>query len=107
MTGAYYAARLAVAEFLVRSKRQAAAVSFREVSGGYIVPLGVWVIRETVRDAFKRQPRIFETLNMALRYIGKKFRTSLRNWLKNSVILDNTIKQRTLLDYIKSKEVKF
>ena len=31
VTGAYYAARLAVAEFLVEKKRQAAAIVFREI----------------------------------------------------------------------------
>jgi len=101
ITGAYYAARLSVAEHLVRIKRQATVVIFREVSSGYIVPLGVWVIRETVRDAFTRSPQIFETLNEALNEIGKYFQTPLRRWLKNSAILDNIQKQKTLLDYIK------
>lgn len=101
VTGAYYSARLAVAEYLLRIKRQAAVIVFREVSGGYIVPLGVWVIRETVRNAFAGSPKIFETLNEALREIGKNFHTPLRKWIKNSIILDNIWKQRTLLDYFK------
>lgn len=103
VTGAYYAARLAVAEYLLRCRKQATAVVFREVSSGYIVPLGVWVIRETVRDAFKKPSEIFETLKQALKYIGRNFHTPLRSWMKKSEILDNVIKQRTLLDYIKLK----
>jgi hypothetical protein len=103
VTGAYYAARLAVVEHLIRVRKQATAVVFREVRGGYIVPLGVWVIRETVRDAFTRKPKIFETLKDSLVEIGKYFETSLRRWMKNSKILENIRKQRTLLDYIKSK----
>ncbi|MHA1278660.1 MAG: Nre family DNA repair protein [Candidatus Helarchaeota archaeon] len=103
VTGAYYAARLAVAEYLVKIKRQATIVIFREVKGGYIVPLGVWVIRETVRDAFNRKPKIFETLKESLIEIGKQFQTPLRKWIKNSKIIENVCKQRRLLDYIKFK----
>jgi len=105
VTGAYYAARLAVAEYLHRVRKQATAVVFREVSSGYIVPLGVWVIRETVRKAFERSPVIFETLNQALKYIGNNFHTPLQNWMKKSAILDNVRKQRTLRDYFK-REIK-
>ncbi len=103
VTGAYYAARLGVAEYLHKIRKQATAVVFREVSSGYIVPLGVWVIRETVRDAFKRPPIIFETLTQALRYIGSNFHTPLQSWMKKSEILDKIRKQRTLMDYIKHK----
>jgi len=106
VTGAYYSARLAVVEHLTRIQRQAAAVAFREVSSGYIVPLGVWVIRETVRDAFMKPPLIFETLNEALSEIGTHFQTPLQKWIQTSAILDNTIRQRTLLDYIRFKEKK-
>ena len=53
ITGAYYSARKEIEEFLVKEHRQARAAVFREVSGGYVVPLGVWVIRETVRNAFQ------------------------------------------------------
>ncbi len=105
VTGAYYAARLAVVEYLVKIKRQASAIVFREVSGGYIVPLGVWVIRETVRDAFGRPPKIFETLNSVLIEIARNFRTPLKSWIKKSAILDNMMKQKTLLDFFRRKTI--
>ncbi len=103
VTGAYYSARLGVAEYLARIRRQATAVVFREVSGGYIVPLGVWVIRETVKDAFTRPPLVFETLNDSLKEISKRFKTPLNAWFKESKILDYVRKQRTLLSYFKVK----
>ncbi|MHA1266223.1 MAG: Nre family DNA repair protein [Candidatus Helarchaeota archaeon] len=103
VTGAYYSARLAIAEYLFKIRRQAAAVVFREVSGGYIVPLGVWVIRETVRDAFSKPPTSFETFELALKSMGKNFRTPLKAWLKKSVVLSKAFKQRTLFNYIKHK----
>lgn len=51
--GAFYATRLGIAEHLRRRKRQAKALVVRNVSPNYWAPLGVWVIRETVRNAFE------------------------------------------------------
>ncbi len=50
--GAFYATRLGIAEHLQQRKRQAKALVVRNVSPNYWAPLGVWVIRETVRNAF-------------------------------------------------------
>lgn len=50
--GAFYATRLGIAEHLRQRKRQAKALVVRNVSPNYWAPLGVWVIRETVRNAF-------------------------------------------------------
>ena len=88
VTGAYYAARLGVTEYLLKIRRQATCIVFREVSSGYIVPLGVWVIRETVRRAFKKSPKIFSDINSAIREIGKAFQVPLKYWIKNSKILE-------------------
>jgi hypothetical protein len=51
--GAYYASRLGVLEHLNSRKRQAKALVVREVTPEYWAPLGVWIIRETVRNAFE------------------------------------------------------
>lgn len=50
--GAFYATRLGITEHLINRKRQAKALVVRNVSPNYWAPLGVWVIRETVRNAF-------------------------------------------------------
>ncbi|MFX1451167.1 MAG: Nre family DNA repair protein [Promethearchaeota archaeon] len=105
VTGAYYAARLAVAEYLTKIRKQATCIVFREVSSGYIVPLGVWVIRETVRKALKSQPRFFNDLNLALREIGNSFQVLLKHWIKNSHIIEQIKYQKTLFDYIQRKKV--
>jgi len=47
--GGYYAARLPVTELLTREKRQGSALLLRFVTDDYWVPLGVWVVRQTVR----------------------------------------------------------
>jgi hypothetical protein len=54
--GAYYAARLGVLEYLERRGRQAKALVLREVSDDYWAPVGVWQIRESVRNAFEEAP---------------------------------------------------
>ncbi len=50
--GAYYAARLGVLEYLKDIGRQAKVLVLREVSDEYWAPVGVWQIRESVRNAF-------------------------------------------------------
>ncbi len=64
--GAYYAARLGVLEGLAERGRRAKALVLREVTDDYWGPSGVWVVRETVRNAFEGQPGRAETLTDAL-----------------------------------------
>jgi hypothetical protein len=72
--GGYYAARLAVAEALHKMRRQAGVVVFREIPPQYSVPLGVWVVRETARDAFKQRGEKFDTKKDALKFIDSRLR---------------------------------
>ena len=44
--GCYYAARLAVCELLEKERRQATVIVLREAHPGYIMPVGVWQVRE-------------------------------------------------------------
>jgi len=93
--GGYYASRLGVVEALKSMKRQARVVVFREVYEGYQIPLGVWVVRETVRNAFKKPPLKFSTLQEALKCIDSKLRLSIEEYKKQSKIL----KQKRLHDF--------
>jgi DNA repair protein NreA len=54
--GAYYAARLGVLEYLESIGRQAKCLVLREVSDHYWAPVGVWQVRESVRNAFDGVP---------------------------------------------------
>ncbi len=54
--GAYYASRLGVLEYLDEIGRQAKCLVLREVSDDYWAPVGVWQIRESVRNAFEGVP---------------------------------------------------
>ncbi len=63
--GAFYAARLACLEYLKEIRKQASVLVVREVYSSYYAPLGVWVIENTVREAFKNK-ETFESLDDAL-----------------------------------------
>ena len=52
-SGGYYAARLPVLEFFKKNKLQGRVSVFRFITKEYTVPLGVWVVREGVRNSLK------------------------------------------------------
>lgn len=85
--GGYYAARLAVCEQLERMKKQACVIIFREIYQGYVLPVGVWEVRETVRKAFENKPERFPTLKEALASIEKRLKIPLKEYLKVSALL--------------------
>ena len=99
--GCYYSTRLAVCEKLVEEKRQALVITFREIHPGYIIPVGVWHTRESIREAVKKKPMKFDSLEKALVYISSKLEVPLRNWVKNSTLLKNLIYQKKILDFLK------
>jgi len=101
--GCWYATRLATNEFLVKEKRQAGVVIFREAHAGYILPVGVWLTRESVREALKTEPKKFSTLNECLDYVSQKMDIPLKTWLKHSTILRDSMHQRRLTDFYGSK----
>ncbi len=93
--GGYYASRIGIAEHLHNIRRQARVVVFREIYEGYTIPLGVWQVRENVRNAFSSEGRKFALVKEALLYIGKHLRTPLNQYLSKSRIF----RQRRLTDY--------
>jgi hypothetical protein len=98
--GCYYAARLAVNELLTAERRQAGVVIFREAHPGYVMPVGVWNVRENVRAALKTAPHRFETLNEALQHVTSRMDIDLETWIRHSGILTDMMTQRRLEDYV-------
>lgn len=98
--GCYYAARLAVCEKLVDEKRQATVIIFREAHPGYIMPVGVWNVRETVRNAMKQKPLVYNTLSEALKRVASQLRIPLKRWIQNSELLQNILFQRRITDFL-------
>ncbi|MEM0074319.1 MAG: hypothetical protein QXX70_00270 [Candidatus Micrarchaeaceae archaeon] len=94
--GCYYAARLAVSELLERLKVQAKVIILRETHSGYVLPVGVWNVREHVREALRQEPHYFSTVSGALAYAGTKLDIKLKDWIRNSTVLQHILYQRTL-----------
>jgi len=69
-SGAYYASRLAVLEYLDRIDRQAKALVFRVATDEYWAPVGVWQIRESVRDALTGEGAAAESFHGAIRQLA-------------------------------------
>jgi DNA repair protein NreA len=99
--GCYYAARLAVGELLLKERRQAMVLVLREAHPGYILPVGVWQVRENVRNALKQSPHKYNTLDEALARVGSRFLIPMKQWIERSSLLTNAIFQKRLTDYLK------
>ncbi|GAB3029622.1 DNA repair protein NreA [Natronobiforma cellulositropha] len=74
--GAYYAARLGVLEYLESIGRQAKCLVLREVSDDYWAPVGVWQIRESVRNAFDGDYGEAETFHGAVAAVSSQLPVS-------------------------------
>jgi hypothetical protein len=97
--GCYYSTRLAIGEALERKQRQASAVVLREIRPGYILPVGVWNVRESVRAALRTQPFTFDTFKQALSFACEQLTIPERIWVRNSVLIRNELLQRRLNQY--------
>ena len=103
--GCYYAARLAVGESLTKERRQATAIVLREAHPGYIMPVGVWQVRENVRNALRQKPIKYNTMNEALGRIASQFQIPLKEWIEKSVMLRDALFQKKLTDYFRKENV--
>lgn len=101
--GCYYAARLAVCEHLIKEKRQATVIVLREAHPGYIMPVGVWQVRENVRNAMRQKPKTFKTLEQALKWIASRFQIPLKRWILNSELIKNALFQKKITEFLKQK----
>ena len=96
VTGGYYAVRLPLCEYLEKIKRQATALFFRQVTEEYYAPLGVGILREITRQAFKNQPEKFNSINEALKQAQTRLRIPISTYIDNSVLLKEFGKQKRL-----------
>jgi hypothetical protein len=98
--GCYYAARLAVCELLLKERRQATVIVLREAHPGYIMPVGVWQVRENVRNAMRQKPLICNTLNEALERIAHQFSIPIQGWIRESHLIRNSLFQKRITDFM-------
>ena len=88
-------------EYLYYIKRQARVLIFREVSGGFVVPLGVWVIRETVNNAMlTATPIILDNFNDAIKKMSENFIVGYKYWRESSKLIPFIRTQRTLDNFL-------
>jgi len=98
IAGAYFAARLAAAEYLFKKRKKSSVLILREIHPEYFMSLGVWQIREGIRESLKSKGKTFETFDSALKYGVSKTSLSINEWIKNSSIIRNK-KQKRISDF--------
>lgn len=100
IAGAYFAARLGVAEHLVQRRRKAAALVLREIHSDYVMPVGVWQIREGIRVALKNKKRQFESFENALSFACISLSASRKEWIRGSKIIEQKKEQMRITDFL-------
>jgi len=100
VTGAYYANRLALVEYLERIQKQASCLVIREIRPEYYAPCGVGILREASRAAFTNQPKTFNTLKEALQNIQERLRQPITNYTSKSWLLNQQRQQTRLSQFI-------
>ena len=98
IAGAYFAAKLGVLEYLNKMKIQAGVVILREIRPEYAIPVGVWQVREGVREAMKKIPLLADDFNHALSLASQKMSISKSEWLAHGNIL-GLVRQKVLSDF--------
>jgi hypothetical protein len=98
--GCYYSCKMAVLEALAREQKQAGAIILREALHGY-VPMGVFNVRENVRNAMNQPATEFEDIRSALTHISRKFTLPVTRFIQEGELLRNSIRMRqcTLRDF--------
>jgi len=91
--GCYYSCKFAVLEALERMRKQAGAIVLREAYEGY-VPLGVFNVRENVRNALGTKPKIFSSFRASLAYVSSKLRLPVSRFMDQGVLLRDMMKYR-------------
>ena len=67
------------------------------------MPIGVWQVRENVRNAMRQKPYIFKSLAESLQFISGKFEIPLQRWIIQSELLKKALFQRKISDYFSAK----
>jgi len=98
--GCYYAGRLAVLEHLKSIGRVATAVVVREALPSYVLPVGVWTVRQGVRDALDQTPVRFGSLEAAISGLSEILRAPIDAVIRKSGLLRRLLTQTKITDYI-------
>lgn len=100
--GCYYSCKMAILEALLREQKQAGAIVLREATEGY-VPLGVFNVRENVRNAMAVKGKEFETFKDAFSYVSDTMTLPPDRFIKSGRVLRSLLQeqQTRLSDFFK------
>ena len=98
VTGAYYANRLASCEYLEKIKKQASVIILREI-GNYWAPLGVGILREVSRNAFRKKPLEFNNLKEVFENIQQRMKMNINNFCSRSMLIKKYRTQKKLSEF--------
>lgn len=99
--GGYYTVRLALAEHMMKNKKQNSALVLRFITDEYLLPLGVWVTRSAARKALESKPISFASKELMLTYAKhlakKKFGVDIVPILEKSKLMKE--KQKIIANF--------
>ncbi|HPD82031.1 MAG TPA: hypothetical protein PK357_02940 [Candidatus Pacearchaeota archaeon] len=101
--GGYYASRFAVLEYLNSIKKQASVIALRVETPSYWAALGVWVVRESVKKALKKEMKFTEREELieSVKKIGKiKYNFDFSEILNRSKLIKEKKEQKSLREFI-------
>ncbi|MCE2615015.1 MAG: Nre family DNA repair protein [Nitrosopumilus sp. (ex Thoosa mismalolli)] len=98
IAGAYFAAKLGVLEYLDKHHLQSGVIILREIRPEYAIPVGVWQVREGIREAMNQTPVIAENFESALNIASDKLSISKNEWLSHGNV-SKLLKQKTMSDF--------
>ena len=98
IAGAYFAAKLAVAEYLFKNQIQAGVMILREIRPEYAIPVGVWQVREGIREAMKSKPVIGDDFDNSLHLASTHTSISQSEWISHGNIV-KLMRQKTLSEF--------
>jgi DNA repair protein NreA len=103
--GAFYAGRLAVMEYLEKIRRQAVVLIVREVRSEYSIPVGIWQLRESVRDAMNNTCETFSSVQDAVKKIAERIYVKDK-WVPHSKIMTDRREQKKITQFSNSQITK-
>ena len=104
IAGAYFAGKLGVAEHLSKIERKAGALILREIHPEYVMPVGVWQIREGIRQAFKGRGKKFDSFEKALSFACINLAVHKKEWVRNSKIYRNIREQMRITAFLNNND---
>jgi len=91
---------LGVAEHLFKIRHKAAALILREIRPEYVIPVGVWQIREGIRKALDGEANQFDNFEKALSCACINLSVSKGEWIRNSEMYKNMREQIRITDFL-------